>query len=441
MRRFRNATTGACILAAATWLGPSAALADRVEVDWWHAMPGQLGETLEEVVQRFNESQDKYQVNPVFKGFYTEVLNAAIAAYRAGDPPHFIQTHEPTVLTMMTSGAIVPVEDLFAERGYDVDFSKFLPPVHSWYATPEGKLLSMPFNTSTGIIFWNKELYEKAGLDPQKPAQTWDEVGDHAAALRDAGVCGFATTGSLWTHVEGYSFIQDIPVGTQANGYTGLDAELLINTTRVVDHLDRLQSWLKDGRAVVGGREAEAPSALFVIGECGIIFNSTAWQGTLERDAKFNWGVAPAPHEADVENPQLANIGGATLWVLKGHEREEYDAVAAFFNFLTDPDIQIFWHKSTGYVPITMEAYEKAKAEGYYNEKPGREVPIIQLSRAQPTDNSRGMRFGDYAQVRDIITEEIENILSLEKTAQEAMDDAVRRGNEVLRRFERRVGG
>ena len=102
-------------------------------------MPGQLGETLEEVVQRFNESQDKYQVNPVFKGFYTEVLNAAIAAYRAGDPPHFIQTHEPTVLTMMTSGAIVPVEDLFAERGYDVDFSKFLPPVHSWYATPEGK--------------------------------------------------------------------------------------------------------------------------------------------------------------------------------------------------------------------------------------------------------------------------------------------------------------
>ena len=142
-----------------------------------------------------------------------------------------------------------------------------------------------------------------------------------------------------------------------------------------------------------------------------------------------------------MENPQLANIGGATLWVLKGHEREEYDAVAAFFNFLTDPDIQIFWHKSTGYVPITMEAYEKAKAEGYYNEKPGREVPIIQLSRAQPTDNSRGMRFGDYAQVRDIITEEIENILSLEKTAQEAMDDAVRRGNEVLRRFERRVGG
>jgi len=337
---------------------------------------------------------------------------------------------------MMKSNAIVPVEDLMKDAGYTVNWDNFVQPILSYYRSPEGKLLSMPFNTSTPVFFWNKDLYKKAGLTAAP--KTWQELGEHATKLRAAGVeCGYATATDLWAHVENYSAVNDQPLGTKANGLYGLDAELVFDKTRVVGHYKRLKQWLDDGRAQFFGRqEKRGQHKAFFSGRCATVILSTAWQGTLERDAKFEWGAAPLLYEADLQRKN-STIGGATFWTLKGHKESEYKAIAAFFNYLTRPDVQVAYSKATGYVPVTNAAYDKMKAEGYFNEKPGREIPLLSLNWTPPTDNSWGTRFGNWVQARKAIGAELENALAGTKSVEQAFADAVRRGNEALRLFEK----
>jgi len=135
--------------------------------------------------------------------------------------------------------------------------------------------------------------------------------------------------------------------------------------------------------------------------------------------------------------PQNSIIGGATLWALKGHEAKDYKGVAQFMTYLSSPELQAWWHQETGYVPITTAAYELSKSQGYYDNNPGIDIAIKQLSLNTPTPNSRGTRFGNFVQIREVINEELEAIWSGQKTAQEALDAAVERGNVILRRFER----
>jgi len=137
--------------------------------------------------------------------------------------------------------------------------------------------------------------------------------------------------------------------------------------------------------------------------------------------------------------PQNSIIGGATLWALAGHESEEYKGVAKFMTYLASPEVKAWWHQETGYVPITTAAYELSKKQGFYNTNPGTDTAIIQLSLNTPTANSRGVRFGNFVQVRDVINEEMEALWAGNKTAKEAMDAAVSRGNVLLRKFERSV--
>ena len=422
-----------CLVHAVLAMG---AQAQPIEVTLWHAQAGgNRLEALMEIVDGFNASQANYAVKAIHKGGYGEVMNQTIAAYRAKKQPHMVQVYEVGTLTMMKSNAIVPVESLMKDAGYTVDWDDFLQPILSYYRTSEGKLLSMPFNSSTPVFFWNKDLYKKAGFT--SPPKTWQELGEQMTELRAAGVeCGYATATDLWVHVENYSAVNNQPLGTKSNGLEGLDTELVINKTRVVDHYKRLKQWLDDGRAQFFGRqEKRGQHKAFFSGRCATVVLSTAWQGTLERDATFQWGAAPLLYESDLERKN-STIGGATFWTLKGHEAEEYKAVAAFFSYLATPDVQIAYSKATGYVPVTTSAYAKMKGEGYFQEKPGREVPILSLKWTPTTKYSWGTRFGNWVQARKAIGAELENALAGTKTVDQAFDDAVRRGNEALRQFE-----
>lgn len=420
---------------AALILAPAAAMAKPVTtIEWWHAMRSARGEVANEIIKRFNESQDQYRVVGTFKGNYDETLNAGIAAYRAKKHPHLMQVFEVGTQTMMLSGAVYPVYKLMKDTGYDIDWSRYLQPILSYYMNADGNLVSMPFNSSTPVMYYNKALFKKAGID--KIPATWDEMGVATKKLRDAGVgAGMVTAWQSWVQVENYSAIHNIPFATQANGYEGLNVELTINNPQMVKHVTRLREWARDGRFVYSGQKYQGPKAEFLAQNAGIYMDSISGIAKLKKAAQFDWGVAPLPVEADMKEPQNSIIGGASLWVLKGKSKKEYKAVAAFLKFLSTNEIQEYWHKETGYFPVTIDAYESLKAKGYYAANPKQEVGIKQLKRRDPTKISRGLRLGSFTQIRNIINEELELVWNGSKTPQEALDAAVARSNTKLKSF------
>ncbi|MBV9014045.1 MAG: sn-glycerol-3-phosphate ABC transporter substrate-binding protein UgpB [Alphaproteobacteria bacterium] len=427
----------ACAAAFAAMLGGAAA--EPVEIQWWHAMTSVLGERLNQIAADFNASQSDYKVTPVFKGSYAETMTAAIAAFRAGNPPHIVQVFEVGTATMMAAkGAIKPVYQLMADAGEKFEPKDYLPAITGYYSTPDGKMLSMPFNSSTPVVYWNKDDFQKAGLDPEKPPKTWPETFEAAKKLRAAGVpCGFTSAWVSWIQIENFSAWHNIPIGTKANGLEGPDAELTINNPTVVRHIANLAEAQKDKSFDYGGRTTE-PEGKFISGECGMIQNSIGFYGAVKAGAKFPWGVTELPYYPDVKGaPQNSIIGGASLWVMGGKKPEEYKGVAKFFTYLSETPVQAAWHQATGYLPITKAAYEATKASGFYEKNPGTETAIKQMTNKPPTENSRGLRFGNLVQIRDVIAEDLEAAFSGKETAQQALDDAVKRGNALLRQFQK----
>ncbi len=419
---------------------PATVFAKPVTINWWHAMRGARGDVVDNMIKKFNESQSEYVVVGTNKGNYDEVMNAGVAAFRAKKQPHILQVFEVGTQTMMQSGAIYPVYKLMADTGYKIDWSNYLQPVISYYMDADGNLMSMPFNSSTPIMYYNLSMFEKAGIPPlskTKPV-TWDEMGEITKKLVDSGTApyGMVTAWQSWTQIENYSAIQNIPFASNANGYEGLDTELLINNPMVINHITRLKNWADDKRFLYGGQKYQGPSAEFMAQNVAIYIDSVSAIANLKKNIKdFKWDAAPLPVEASMKNPQNSIIGGASLWVLNGHSKQEYKGVAAFLEFLAGNDMQIYWHKETGYFPATINAYTQLKNEDYYKENPLQEVGITQLNREQPTKISRGLRLGYFVQIRNIINEELELVWNGKKTPKEAMDSAVERSNIQLKTF------
>jgi sn-glycerol 3-phosphate transport system substrate-binding protein len=424
-------TVGAMALSTAAYA--------EVEVQWWHAMGGANGERVDKIAADFNATQSDYKVVPVYKGNYTETMTAAIAGFRAKEHPHIVQVFEVGTATMMAAkGAVYPIEQLMTDAGEEFDKSDYLPAVISYYQTPEGELLSMPFNSSTPVLWYNADALKAAGVDVPK---TWDDVKTAASALVGNGMkCGVSFGWQSWVMLENYSAWHNTEMGTKENGFAGFDTEFTFNNNeQLVSRLDDIASMSADGSFVYAGRRGDSlPS--FTNGDCGMWMNSSAYYGSMVSQAKFDFQQTMLPLDTNAAAaPQNSIIGGATLWALAGHEAEEYKGVAKFMTYLSSPEVQAWWHQETGYVPITTAAYELSKTQGFYDSNPGTDTAIQQLSLNTPTANSRGVRFGNFVQVRDVINEEMEAIWGGSKSAKEALDAAASRGNDLLRKFERSV--
>ncbi|MCC5979518.1 MAG: sn-glycerol-3-phosphate ABC transporter substrate-binding protein UgpB [Salinarimonas sp.] len=431
------------LLAASTAMilvaGATHAQAQPVEIDFWHAMGGELGDRTQDVVDGFNESQEEFRVNAVYRGNYTETMTSAIAAFRARQQPHLVQVFEVGTASMMAAeGAIFPVYRLMEEHGRDWDPSAYLPSVVGYYADPDGNMLSMPFNSSTPVMYYNRDAMEAAGLDPNTPPTTWGELIDMSRAIIDTGAaeCGFTTGWQSWVQLENFSALHNVPFATNANGFEGLDTEFRFNSDLHVRHIANMKEWQDEDVFRYGGRRSD-PAPLFYNGECAFYMNSSAAQAGVAANTDFEFGVGMLPYYDDVEGaPQNSIIGGATLWVLNGHTDEEYAAVAAFFDYLSEAEVQADWHQVTGYLPITMASFELSQEQGFYEVNPGTDTSILQMTLNEPTEHSRGLRLGNFVQIRDVINEELEEVWSGNKSAQEALDDAARRSNDLLRQFE-----
>ncbi|WP_088284896.1 sn-glycerol-3-phosphate ABC transporter substrate-binding protein UgpB [Ideonella sp. A 288] len=428
-------STALAALAALTLTLPAHA---QTEIQWWHAMSGQLGEWVNGLAAGFNASQKDYKVVPVFKGTYPETLTAGVAAFRAGNAPHIIQVFEVGTANMMASkGAIVPVTEVMKIGGVKFDPSVYVPAVSGYYTAPNGQLLSLPFNSSTTVFHYNKDAFKAAGLDPSAPPKTWPEVALAAAKLKASGhKCPFTTSWQSWTQLESFSAWHNVEFATKRNGFNGLDTRLAITTPLHVRHIENLANMAQQGLFVYKGRNNSA-DATFVSGECAMTTGSSALYGAVKRNAKFQGGIGALPFYPDVAGaPQNTVIGGASLWAMSGKKADETKGVALFFKYLSDPQVQAKSHQDTGYLPITTEAFGITEKAGFYKANPGTDVSVTQMIR-KTTDKSRGVRLGNFLQIRTIIDEEFEQIWSGKKSAKQGLEDAKRRGDAELEKFQK----
>jgi len=423
-------------LAFALAFAPSAQA--QTEIQWWHSMSGALGEWVGDIAKDFNGKQGEYKIVPVFKGSYDESMTAAVAAFRAGNAPHILQVFEVGTATMMASkGVVVPVEKIMRDAGYKFDPKAYVPAVAGYYTAPNGQMMSFPFNSSTTVMWVNLDAFKAAGLPTDKLPRTWPEVTLAAAKLKASGhQCPFTTAWQGWTQLESFSTWHNTELATQGNGMKGLDARLVVNSPLHVRHIENLGNMAKQGLFVYKGR-GSAAGAPFESGECAISINSSAAYAGVSKNAKFKFAVGTLPYYPDVAGaPQNTVIGGASLWAMSGKKPAEYKGIASFFNYLSDPAVQAANHKRTGYLPVTMAAFKLTEQSGFYQQNPGTDVSVNQMIR-KTTDKSRGIRLGNYVQIRTIEDEELEQVWAGKKSAKVALDSIVQRGNELLVKFEK----
>ena len=437
MKHLPTSLLATSAVALAALIAPAAASA-QTEIQWWHSMGGALGDWVNDLAKDFNASQKDYKIVPTYKGSYDESMAGAIAAFRAGNAPHILQVFEVGTATMMASkGAIVPVGQVMQQAGVKFDNAAYVPAVAGYYTAPNGQMLSFPFNSSTTVFHYNKDAFKAAGLDPETPPTSWPEVAAAAAKLKASGSkCPFTTSWVSWTQLESFSAWHNVEYATKNNGFGGLDTRLAFNTPLHVRHIENLANMAKQGLFVYKGRGNSADSSYFS-GECAMMTGSSGLYANVKKSAKFNFGISTLPYYPDVPGaPQNTVIGGASLWVMSGKKPAEYKGVAAFFQYLAQAQVASDSHKRTGYLPVTKAAYELTEKSGFYKQNPGTDVAVQQMIR-KTTDKSRGVRLGNFAQIRTVIDEELEQVWAGKKPPKEGLDAAVKRGNELLERFQK----
>lgn len=432
MKRLSLVILALCMIAAT-------ASAEPISLDFWHAMTGKNAEYVQIIADKFNASQTAYKVLPVYKGSYSDTMNAGIAAFRAKSAPAIIQVYEVGTATMMSAkGAVKPVYKLMKEAGQKFDPKIYIPTITSYYSTSKGEMLSLPFNSSTSVMYYNKDAFRAAGLDPEKPPVTWPEFFEMAKKLKASGMeGGFSTNWISWIQLENFAAWHNQPFGTKSNGFDGLDTELVFNTPLTQKHFETIYQLSKDKVFIYGGRENKA-NPLFSSGQVGMHFESIGGYANFKNTCKFDFGVARLPYYPEVKGaPQNSIIGGASLWVFEGKSKDEYKGIASFFSFLSTAEIQALWHQNTGYLPITTAAYELTKSQGFYVKNPGPEVAIKQLLNKAPTKSSMGIRFGNFNIIREIEDQTWEDILAGKISVKDGLTKMAADGNAKLREFER----
>lgn len=412
----------------------SSAAFSATDIQWWHAMGGRLGEVVNEIAEKYNASQDVYNLIPTYKGGYEDTMTAGIAAFRAKQQPNIIQIFDAGAATIINApGATIPVAELMTKYGKGFNIEDYISGVRYFFADSEGQMIGMPFNSSTPLLYYNKEAFEKAGLE--NPPATWEEFEAMAPKLKEAGYIALAQSHSPWILSENFHSRHNLQLATGNNGYDSTDVKILYNNDEMKMHWSKMKEWLDAGYYGFYGRGWGDNQDAFVQKKVAMWMGSSGSFGGLTKSADFKFGASFLPYwKSIIDEPKGTFIGGAALFAMSGKSDEEYKGVADFFAFLTNPESQVFWHKETGYVPITTAAYDMAKGEGYYETTPDAEIGILQLS--QPGGEwTKGYRLGYYVQIREVMYKAFDDIFSGNANVDEAFAAMEEESNTLLERF------
>lgn len=410
-----------------------------IDIVFWHAYEGFILDKFKEIVDDFNHQSTAYRISLVYKGNYTETYDAGVAAFATGQHPHILFVSEVATQTMMLdSHMFKPVDSLMRQYYKKFDPDVYIDAVRDFYSSSMGEMFSLPWNASTGILFYNKKIFEEAGLNPECPPKTWPELEKTGIQLVKSGYQGFVTAWPAAYHLEHQAALHNLPFATLENGYCGLGARLIFNHPYIVRHMQKLAEWQKNGIFSYQGRFSTEPEKAFAEGKCGILMNGANRYPILKKMSKDPIGVGFLPYWPDiVDSPYRLNIGGGSFWVLAGFDDSIYRGIAQFFSFLSQAEVQAYWHQQTGYLPITEAAYYLSKKKGFYKNNPAAEIAVLEVLHRKGTPYTNGIRLGNYPTVRELLIDYLEKVFNGEMTPKEALDAAVAEGNKVLEDFEK----
>ena len=430
MRKAKISICGVvCVLMV--FSGIAAFAENPMTINFWHAMSARRMEAVNKIIDGFHAAHPEIRIEPQFTGSYAETLSKAIAAVRSGEAPHIVQVYEVGTQTMLDSGAIVPLFEL--EKPGEIDWNDIIGPIIDYYSL-EGKLYSMPFNSSTSMMYYNKDIFAKAGLDPEKPPRTFDETLEMGKKIVESGAAEYGVSFG-W---PGWQFEQAHTMHAQFyanndNGRKGRATEVFFNQEFGVTILEKWVEWAKAGVFYYGGPEYKANDA-FLAGQIAMLQQSTSSAGSISKAAKFNVGTAFLP-VIDGYPKGSSVIGGATLWTMKGHSQEEYDAIWEFYKWLNRSEVAAQWHKDTGYFPATKTAVKMLEDEGWFKENPNFYTAFDQILSGERVPASQGVLLGNFPEIRQYVRTAIEKATSGKASAKEALDEAAVEANRVLQEY------
>lgn len=410
---------------------------DVIELEFWHAMGGNLGEAVDELVNRFNESQDEIVVTATFQGSYDDTYNALLAAFETGTEPNVIQNFDLASQTMIDTGRLVAASDLMEADGFDEEV--FVPAVRDYYSTQDG-MVAMAFNSSTPILYYNAEIIEEAGVElPENASLSFSElleVCDTIQAETDVEFC--ITFGQVGWYFEqilansgGLYFDND-------NGRTGRATEVRFNEGQGVEVFEFLTGLFEDGYAPNLGATWTDTDATFHAGQAAMIFDSTAGAASLQEGADFEVDTTYIPHSDSSERNGVV-IGGAALWLIDSGEEATNAAAWEFMKFMSEEAQQITWHTNTGYFPVRTALADNEELADFWNDNPNFLTAIEQLAdtrtvleNGEPNYAVLGGQAGPFPAIRQLIVDAYSRVLDDGLTPQEALNEAADRANQEL---------
>lgn len=418
---------------------PIPIMASPLTIPFWHSLSGHLGQVLKKITQSFNHSQDNYRIKLIYKGNYPETLTNFVAAFKAHEPPPLVQIFEIGTATMLhPKGVIVPVHQVMAlSKNRQFNSSQFLPIIQKYYGDERGRLLAMPFNSSSVVLYYNQSLFNQAGI--KQIPQTWQDVVKVSKALlaKTNARCGFTSTFPSWVHIETFVNWHGLSFADKNNGVNHLDVSLDYIKPALIHHLSHLRIWQQQHIFEYGGRDSNAVS-LFTSGHCAMMLQSSGAYMSLRKMVPFKLGVSQLPYWPRYRQKHYnAVLGGAAIWVVKGFSKDVYQGIAEFLSYLSKPKIQSRWQRLTGYLPVTQKAKDLSAEHSDDMSLLASNIALIQLGEEQQT--GAGARLGNYAQIRLYNDEQIEAICSGEISAESAVKEAQTYANFLLRRFESNV--
>jgi sn-glycerol 3-phosphate transport system substrate-binding protein len=422
------------------------ATGDATSIAFWHSMGGDIGGiAIPQMANDFNASQSQCFVEPIYQGSYDDALNKLRAGLQTADTPAVMQLFDIGTRLMVDLEVITPVQDFIDRENYDV--SDLEPNVLAYY-TVNGRQASMPFNSSTPMLYYNKDMFQAAGLDPENPPRTFEEVWEAARLLTQRDASGNATVTGLSMSIYGWFFEQLLAVSggeyvNNGNGRDSLATEATFNSPEGVAVLEWWKGMYDEGLMGNYGRANADVRTAFYAEQTAMFVDSTAvLRGAMNTVGdKFEIGTAylPRPNEAAFDNSGTI-IGGGSLWIISSRPQAEQDCAWEFIKFQASPEQQAYWHTMSGYFPIRTTAYEVPLAQEWREEFPQFKTAVDQLHLAPNNRVTQGGLIGVFPTARQTIEGAIEEVLAGVATPQQALDNAAQTVTDAIEEYNISMG-
>jgi sn-glycerol 3-phosphate transport system substrate-binding protein len=419
-----------------------------VEISLWHSEVASNLDTIQALTRRFNDSQSEVKVKLAFQGEVNEMMAKLLASLGGGDLPHIVYMNEGNAQRFIDSGAATPVQEFIDAENYDLsDLDK---KAIKWY-TLDGELWAMPFGMIVPLLYYNKLTFSEVGLDPEKPPKDIEELRQASEKMvkRDSHGnitrTGLAIDLTAW-HLDLVLQEHGDLYANNENGRAGRATEVLFNGPTGQAFFQWWRDMVKDGLAINVGRNLTGADTFLTMGSgrtAMTVGSSSALRSVVD---VIEGGLAQTQVDLGVANQPgvpggigLPGIYSRSLWILKSHPKEEQEAAWKFIKWLMEPEQQAEWYAGSGFLPVSISAYELPAAKEIEAKYPQFKIAADLYLATSSSPAPLGPLLGPQLDVSEVINKETEEMLIGDKDPIDAINDAAEEANKIIAEYNRRV--